>query len=68
MARPKRTRPIKRQSRLSELEVVLPTLLQIAEAARRRDGSRGPASECRKIDPESLEGLAIAAGLTNGRR
>jgi hypothetical protein len=66
MTRLKRTRSIERQSRLSELEVVLPTLLQIAEAARRRDGSKGPASDVRKIDPKSAEGRAIAAGLAHG--
>jgi hypothetical protein len=66
MARTKRVRPVKR-SRLSDLETALPTLLQIAEAARRRDGSRGAASDVRRIDPRSPEGLAIAGGLAHGR-
>jgi hypothetical protein len=64
MARLKRNRPINRRSRLSELEACLPTLLQVAEAARRRDGSRGPASDCRRIDPNSPEGKAVAERLT----
>ena len=67
MARAKRVRPIKR-SRLSDLEACLPTLLQVAEAARRRDGSRGAASEVRRIDPNSLQGKAIAERLAHGGR
>jgi len=33
------------------------------QAMIRRDGSAGPASKCRRIDPESAEGKAILATL-----